>query len=96
MDFVGEPLIVNVEWSADASVFVPEGEPEADKWPYGFHAFTAHSYVARVRFSDGSLVIVGMPRGAAEHPTEFWEGAAKAKARELRRLDFGAGFAGEA
>lgn len=96
MDFVGEPKITRFEWENDASVFVPPDEPDADKWPHGFHAFQAHSYVAKVIFSDGSTVVVGMPRGAAEHPTEYWADAAALKATELRKLGFSAGFAGGA
>ena len=96
MDFVGEPKITRFEWTNDASLSVPAGEPDADRWPYGFHAFQAHSYVVKVIFSDGNTVVVGLPRGAAEHPTEYWADAAASKAEELRRLGFSAGFAGEA
>lgn len=55
-----------IVWSEEASV---------DAGRYGvLSAFQRDSYVARVEFKDGRVVVVVLPLGAARQPAHEWAG----------------------
>jgi hypothetical protein len=70
-----EPIIEDIEYSDSATVYRADGTL--------FSAFQSLSYVARVAFDDGGVVVIAFPVGAAaEGPPGDWADAVAFTARQ--------------
>lgn len=63
-------------WTSEAMVNGPRGT---------IATFQRNSYAARVKYADGTAVVVALPPGAAHYPTAAWEPIVRRLADYTRR-----------